>query len=82
MLSPDEKYMKEALKQAKKAYAIDEVPIGCVIVQNGKIIARGYNRRNTDKNTLAAKEVETSVVKKPAKKPATGDWRTARCMSP
>ena len=47
MLTPDEKYMKAALAQAKKAYAIDEVPIGCVIVQNGKIIARGYNRRNT-----------------------------------
>ena len=41
-MTDDEKFMKEALKQAKKAYAIDEVPIGCVIVQNGKII-----RRNT-----------------------------------
>ena len=40
------KYMKEALKQAKKAYAIDEVPIGCVIEYEGKIIARGYNKRN------------------------------------
>lgn len=48
-MTDDEKFMKEALKQAKKAYAIDEVPIGCVIVQNGKIIARGYNRRNIDK---------------------------------
>ena len=45
----DEKYMKEALKQAKKARDIDEVPIGCVIVSGGKIIARAYNRRNTDK---------------------------------
>ena len=42
-MTDDEKFMKEALKQAKKAYAIDEVPIGCVIVQNDKIIARGYN---------------------------------------
>ena len=48
-MTDDEKFMKEALKQAKKAYAIDEVPIGCVIVQNGKIIARGYNRRNIDR---------------------------------
>ena len=75
MLSPDEKYMKEALKQAKKAYAIDEVPIGCVIVQNGKIIARGYNRRNTDKNTLA--HAELAAIKKASKK--TGDWRLEDC---
>ena len=45
-----EKYMKEALKQAKKAYSLGEVPIGCVIVYEGKIIGRGYNRRNTDKS--------------------------------
>ena len=49
----DEKYMKEAIRQAKKAYAIGEVPIGCVIVYEDKIIGRGYNRRTTDKNTLA-----------------------------
>ena len=53
-MTVDEKYMKQAIKQAKKAYAIDEVPIGCVIVNDadGKIIARGYNRRNTDKKYL------------------------------
>mgnify|MGYP002527179291 CR=1 FL=1 len=45
----DIKYMKAALKQAEKAIAIGEVPIGAVIVYEGKIIARGYNRRNTDK---------------------------------
>ena len=48
----DETYMREALKQAKKALALGEVPIGCVIVHEGKIIARGYNRRNTDQSTL------------------------------
>ena len=48
----EEKFMKEAIRQAKKAYALREVPIGCVIVYEGKIIARGYNRRNTDKNTI------------------------------
>jgi len=48
-----EKYMREALKQAKKAYDLGEVPIGCVIVYEGRIIGRGYNRRNTDKTTLA-----------------------------
>ena len=45
MLNTDEKYMKEAVRQAKKAYAIGEAPIGCVIVHEDKIIARGYNRR-------------------------------------
>ena len=43
----DEKYMREAIRQAKKAYKLDETPIGCVIVYDGKIIGRGYNRRNT-----------------------------------
>ena len=47
-MTPDEKYMKEAMRQAKKAWALEEVPIGCVIVYEDKIIARGYNRRNTD----------------------------------
>lgn len=56
-LTDQEKYMKEALRQAKKAYALGEVPIGCVIVHEGKIIGRGYNRRNTDKNTLAHAEI-------------------------
>ena len=43
-MTQDEKYMKQAIKQAKKAYALDEVPIGCVIVAGDKIIARGYMR--------------------------------------
>lgn len=67
--------MKAAIREAKKAYALDEVPIGCVIVQNSKIIARGYNRRNTDKNTLA--HAELSAIKKASKK--TGDWRLEDC---
>ena len=75
MLTTDEKFMKQAIKQAKKAYALDEVPIGCVIVQNDKIIARGYNRRNTDKNTLA--HAELAAIKKASKK--TGDWRLEDC---
>ena len=74
-MTDDEKFMKEALKQAKKAYAINEVPIGCVIVQNGKIIARGYNRRNIDKNTLA--HAELSAIRKASKK--TRDWRLEDC---
>ena len=56
-MTQDEKYMREAIKQAKKAYALGEVPIGCVIVYQDKIIGRGYNRRNTDRNTLAHAEI-------------------------
>ena len=55
-MQTDEKYMKEAVKQAKKAYAIGDVPIGCVIVYGDKIIARGYNKRNKNKTTLAHAE--------------------------
>ncbi len=74
-MTQDEKYMKQAIKQAKKAYALDEVPIGCVIVADNKIIARGYNRRNTDKNPLA--HAELSAIRKASKK--TGDWRLEEC---
>ena len=70
-----EKYMKEALKQAKKAYLLGEVPIGCVIVYEGKIIGRGYNRRNTDKNTLSHAEI--TAIRKASKK--MGDWRLEGC---
>ena len=64
-VSEDEKFMKEALKQAKKAYKLGEVPIGCVIVRDGAVIARGYNRRNTDKNTLSHAEI--SAIRKASK---------------
>ena len=74
-MTQDEKYMREAIRQAKKAYALDEVPIGCVIVSDGKIVARGYNRRNTDKNTLS--HAELIAIKKASKK--TGDWRLEEC---
>ena len=67
--------MKEAIRQAKKAEALEEVPIGCVIVYEGKIIARGYNRRNTDKNTLS--HAELNAIRKASKK--LGDWRLEGC---
>lgn len=70
-----EKYMKEAIKQAKKAYKINEVPIGCVIVFNDKIIARGYNKRNTKKNTLAHAEI--IAINKASK--IFKDWRLEDC---
>ena len=74
-MTTDEKYMRAALKQAEKAYNLGETPIGCVIVHEDKIIARGYNRRNTDKNPLAHAEVE--AIKKASKK--LGDWRLEEC---
>ena len=74
-LTEDEKYMKEALRLAKKAAKLDEVPIGCVIVHENKIIARGYNRRNTDKSTLAHAEI--MAIKKAGK--VIGDWRLGEC---
>ena len=67
--------MRAAIKQAQKAYEKNEVPIGCVIVHDGKIIARGYNRRNTDKSTLAHAEI--TAIRKAAKK--LGDWRLEEC---
>ena len=67
----DQKYMREAIKQAKKAYALEEVPIGCVIVYDGKIIGRGYNRRTIDKNPLAHAEIQ--AIRKASRK--MGDWR-------
>lgn len=73
--SVHEKYMKEALKQAKKAHSLGEVPIGCVIVHEGKIIGRGYNRRNTDKNTLAHAEI--TAIRRASK--IIGDWRLEEC---
>ena len=74
-MTADEKYMREAIKQAKKAYAIGEVPIGCVIVYQDKIIARGYNRRTIDKNTLAHAELQ--AIRKASKK--MEDWRLEEC---
>ncbi|MDE5717265.1 MAG: tRNA adenosine(34) deaminase TadA [Lachnospiraceae bacterium] len=74
-MTQDEKYMKEAIKQAKKAYALGEVPIGCVIVYQDKIIGRGYNRRNTDKNTLAHAEI--TAINKASR--AMKDWRLEEC---
>ena len=71
----DEKYMYEAIKLARRAARIEEVPIGCVIVYEGKIIAKGYNRRNTDKSTLAHAEI--MAIRKASK--IIGDWRLEDC---
>ncbi len=74
-MTSDEKYMREAIKQAKKAAAIGDVPIGCVIVYEDKIIARAYNKRNKNKTTLA--HAELLAIAKASKK--LGDWRLEDC---
>ena len=74
-MSEDEKYMRQALTQAKKAAKLGEVPIGCVIVYDQKVIGRGYNRRNTDKNTLCHAEI--AAIRKASK--VMGDWRLEGC---
>ncbi len=67
--------MKQALAQARKAFALGEVPIGCVIVRDDMIIGRGYNRRNTDKSTLSHAEI--SAIRKASR--VVGDWRLEGC---
>lgn len=69
------RYMRQALTLAKKAAAKGDVPIGCVIVYDGRVIARGYNRRNADKTTLAHAEI--LAIKKASK--IIGDWRLEDC---
>ena len=74
-MTQDEIYMGEAIKQAKRAYRREETPIGCVIVYQDKIIARGYNKRNWKKNTLAHAEI--LAINKASKE--LGDWRLEDC---
>ena len=71
----DEKYMKEALRLAKKAAALGEVPVGAVIVQDGRIIARGYNRRESDQNGLS--HAELTAMLRACKK--LHSWRLEDC---
>ena len=75
ILTTEERYMKEAIRQAKKAAALGEVPIGCVIEYEGKIIGRGYNRRMADHTVLAHAEI--IAMRKACK--VMGDWRLEGC---
>ena len=70
-----EKYMDKAIAQAKRAYANGDVPIGCVIVHDDRIIARGFNKRNLKKTTLAHAEI--LAIEQASKK--LGDWRLEEC---
>lgn len=74
-MQEQKRYMKQALGLAQKAAGLGEVPIGCVIEYQGKVIGRGYNRRLTDKSTLAHAEI--IAIKKACKK--MGDWRLEDC---
>lgn len=74
-MDQQERYMRQALKLAKKASDMGEVPIGCVIVYNDQVIGRGYNRRTTDGNVLAHAEI--AAINKACKK--MGDWRLEDC---
>lgn len=71
----DEKFMKEAIKLAHKAESLDEVPIGCVIVKDDKIIARGYNLREQKQQSIAHAEI--MAIQKACKK--VGSWRLEDC---
>ena len=76
MSMDDVKWMKEAIKQAKKAESYDEVPIGCVIVKDDKVIARGYNKRETLQQSIAHAEI--MAIQKACKKLNT--WRLEDCI--
>ena len=74
-MANDEKYMRQAIRLARKAGDNGDVPIGCVIVYQDKVIGRGYNRRNKDKSPLAHAEI--MAIKKASK--VMGDWRLEGC---
>lgn len=69
------RFMKEAIKEAKKAELIDEVPIGCVIVKDDKVISRGHNQRETTQNPIGHAEI--IAINKAAKK--LKSWRLEGC---
>lgn len=74
-LTDDEKFMNKAIACAKRALKLGEVPIGAVIVYDGKVIGSGYNRRKNDKNTLS--HAELTAIRKASK--VMGDWRLEGC---
>lgn len=74
-MTEDERFMKKALHQAKRAAAIGEIPIGCIIVRDGKVIARGFNQRRSRKTTLA--HAEMIAIDRASRK--LGDWRLEGC---
>jgi tRNA(adenine34) deaminase len=75
LMSENEKFMKRALKLAEKAALMGEVPVGAVIVKNGRVIATGYNKRETGKNALYHAEI--TAINRACKK--LGGWRLPGC---
>ncbi len=71
----NEKFMKEALKEAKKAYDKEEIPVGAVIVKDGKIIARAHNSKEISKNAVSHAEI--LAIQKACKK--LESWRLLDC---
>src|SRR6201997_5264532 len=74
-LLPDEYFMREALRQAQKAYAAEEVPVGAIVVRGGKIIAKAHNQVELLKDATAHAEM-LALTQAEA---AVGDWRLAEC---
>ena len=75
LLNPDEHFMREALRQARKAARLNEVPIGAVIVHEGQIIGRAWNQVETLKDATAHAEMLALTQAESA----LGDWRLADC---
>ncbi len=71
----DERWMREAIEEAKKAAAAGEVPVGAVVVKNGAVIARAHNERETAKDVSA--HAELTALRRAAA--VTGDWRLSDC---
>jgi tRNA(adenine34) deaminase len=71
----DEDFMREALRQAKKAYEAEEVPVGAVVIQGGKIIGRAHNQVELLKDATAHAEM-LAITQAEA---AVGDWRLLDC---
>ena len=78
MAAEQERYMEEALALAREAAAAGEVPVGCVIVQDGRIVGRGRNRREETQTTVSHAEME--AIAQANRALGTGGWTRVSCM--
>ena len=74
-MNNEEIFMREALKEAKKAYGKLEIPVGAIIVKDGKIISRGYNQKEGKKDST--RHAEIIAIQKACKK--LNSWRLLDC---
>ena len=72
----EEKYIKLAIKEAKKAYKYGDIPVGCIIIKNNKIISKAYNKK--EKNQIATYHAEILAINKACKKLKT--WHLDECI--